>query len=94
MSVIWSNERGWIVCHSLFLHKIYNRIENERLCSTCARYRVFHIDQPFLKRGQKSADPFNYDNDRVTNADRDRDDENYVGRLGNYSANDFKVNEV
>ncbi|XP_065226204.1 N(6)-adenine-specific methyltransferase METTL4 isoform X2 [Planococcus citri] len=90
MSVIWSNEYGWLVCHSLFLRKIYDGVVTEEPCPDCHRYRLFHIDEPFLKRGQKDAAASTGQAVDVVRPIGEID----VRNLGNYSADDFKWNEI
>lgn len=88
MSIIWSNENSWFLCHSQHLHEVYDDLErNIDFCSVCRKHRIFHIHVPFLKHGQKAQHGTQYE--MVTS-----ESENESCKLGNYLNENFKAEEV
>lgn len=52
MSIIWSNNFGWFLCHSSYLSKIYDNLQDEEICD-CKKYKIFHINSQFVRHTKK-----------------------------------------
>lgn len=52
MSILYSSDDGWVICHNSFIKNVYKDVTNEKNVSFQIKKDLFQINTPFLRYNQ------------------------------------------